>query len=111
MTTMQNKNHLSCALCLLAVLTLTLAVPAQLIGSYTIDNTQPTAGTNYNTFVAAAAALASGVSGPVTFTVATGSGPYGGFQLTGPITGASSTNTITFAAGIGQTPVLNAPHT
>ncbi|MDH7515085.1 MAG: BNR-repeat neuraminidase N-terminal domain-containing protein [Bacteroidota bacterium] len=76
---------------------------AQMSGAYTINSGQPTGGTNFQTFTAAISALtASGVSGPVTFTVAPGSGPYTE-QLSIPaITGASAINTITFD-GNGQT--------
>jgi len=68
-----------------------------LSGAYTIDKTQVTGGTNFASFTAAVAALSScGIFGPVTFNVASGSGPYFE-QITIPaISGASSVNTITF---------------
>ncbi|MBI1184328.1 DUF5011 domain-containing protein [bacterium] len=68
------------------------ALAAPLSGSYTIG-----AGTGYDyaSVVSAASALASqGVSGPVTFTIADGT--YSGQASFGKISGASSTNTITF---------------
>ena len=69
---------------------------AQLSGSYTIGS-----GGNYASFTAAVTALTtSGVSGPVTFSVL--SGTYNE-QITIPaITGASATNTITFDGGTGN---------
>ncbi|HET9503064.1 MAG TPA: T9SS type A sorting domain-containing protein [Hymenobacter sp.] len=83
---------------------LLLASPAafaQLAGAYTIDSAQPTGGTNYASFGAAAAALtASGVSGPVTFAVS--GGPYTEQLSLGPITGSSATNRVTFN-GQGRT--------
>jgi len=67
------------------------SVFAQLNGNYTIGGT----GANYATVVAAVSALtANGVSGPVKFTVAAGT--YTGQIQIGAISGASSTNTITF---------------
>jgi len=67
---------------------------AQMSGSYTIDNTQATAGTNYQTWAAFRSAIVgAGVNGPVTVTVMTDN-----TESTvdfGAITGASSTNTIT----------------
>ena len=72
------------------------AAPPPLSGVYTINNTLPTAGNNFNTFTEAIFALADGVSGPVTFNVAPGSGPYNEQLIIPAITGASATNTITF---------------
>ena len=69
---------------------------AQLSGAYTIGS-----GGSYTTFTAAVAALtASGVSGPVTFSVFAGT--YTETFTIGAITGASSTNTITFDGGTGN---------
>jgi parallel beta-helix repeat protein len=83
---------------------------AQLSGAYSIDNSFPTGGGNYASFAAAAADLvAQGVAGPVFFFVGSGSGPYGGFSIAGPITGASATNFIIFEAAPGNTPVLSGP--
>ena len=92
---------------LLALTVSALPTFAQLNGNlYTIDNSQPTAGTNYASFLDAVTALTSmGVSGPVLFAVANTGTPYAGFAITAPIAGASATNTITF---LGQgLPVIN----
>ena len=73
---------------------------AQLSGSYTID-ASGSGSNNYTSVAAAASALLSnGVSGPVTFTIA--SGTYTGqVSLSRAISGASSTNTITFKGKSG----------
>lgn len=77
------------------------AALAQLSGTYTIDNAQPTGGTNYASFTAAATALtANGVSGPVTFNVS--GGPYTEQLRLPAIAGSSATNRITFN-GNGRT--------
>jgi hypothetical protein len=69
---------------------------AQLSGAYTIG-----ASGNYTSFSAAVSALTtSGVSGPVTFNVA--SGTYTEQVTIGSITGASATNTITFQSATGD---------
>jgi hypothetical protein len=85
----------------LALLILLLTSPAafaQLSGAYTINSAQPTAGTNYASFTAAAAALtAGGVSGPVTFTVS--GGPYTEQISLGVLTGTSAANRVTFNGG------------
>ncbi|MDB5270815.1 MAG: Muc19 precursor [Hymenobacter sp.] len=85
----------------LASLLLVLASPAafaQLSGAYTINSAQPTGGTNYISFTAAATALTtSGVSGPVTFAVS--GGPYTEQINLAPITGTSATNRVTFNGG------------
>src|SRR5438105_14189078 len=72
---------------------------AQLSGTYTICSS----GCNYSSISAAVSALNSnGVSGPVTFNI--GSGTYNEtLYLSSGISGASSTNTITFkGAGRGN---------
>ncbi len=72
-------------------------------GTYTINSALPTAGSNFQTFQAAAAALANtGVCGPVTINVVSGSGPYLEQVNFGAITGTSATNTVTIN-GNGQT--------
>lgn len=71
-------------------------VKAQMSGSYTIG----TVGASYSSFNAAVSDLSTkGVSGPVTFNVA--SGTYTESITIGPIPGASSKNTISFV-GTGQ---------
>ena len=78
------------------------AASAQLSGTYTIDASQPTGGTNYATFAAAVADLtAFPVGGPVTFLVAPNPVPYAGFTIPGLVVGTSSTNTVTFLGGPG----------
>jgi|GEM_PF-6410744 len=67
-------------------------------GTYTINNTLPTAGTNYNSFTDAAAALSScGINAPVVFDVAAGT--YNETFTINTIPGASATNTVTFDGG------------
>jgi hypothetical protein len=74
-----------------------VTVTTPLSGTYTINSGTGTGGTNFQTFADAIARLSScGVSGPVTFNVTAGSGPYAE-QITIPqISGASAVNTITF---------------
>ncbi len=71
-----------------------------LAGLYTINNTQPTASRNFNSFTDAVEALkCGGISDAVTFDVATGT--YNE-QITIPyITGSSATDTITFRSASG----------
>ncbi|HEY9082254.1 MAG TPA: fibronectin type III domain-containing protein, partial [Vicingaceae bacterium] len=77
--------------------TFTTACTAQLAGTYTIGATG-----NYATFTDAVNALSCGISAPVIFNVLTGSGPYNEQVTITPVTGASTTNTITFN-GNGET--------
>lgn len=49
---------------------------AQISGNYTIDNRQPTAGRNFNSFNDCVNFLSGGLTGAVTVNVAAGSGPY-----------------------------------
>ncbi|CAN5404279.1 hypothetical protein BH09BAC1_BH09BAC1_09260 [soil metagenome] len=82
----------------LVILVATNGLQAQCLpaGNYTINATQPASGTNYQSFTAAVAAMSCGIQGPVTFTVAYGSGPYNE-QVTIPvISGASPTARVTF---------------
>ena len=73
-----------------------------LSGNYTIDNSSPTAGTNYNSFADAVAALNNcGVSGPTVFHV--DEGTYTEQVTLISIVGASATNTITFKADSSNT--------
>jgi hypothetical protein len=84
-------------------------------GFYTIDKTLSTGGGNFASFADAVSAMSCGISGPVIFDVAAGTGPYTE-QVTIPqIGGASLTNTITFI-GNNETLTFNAtlaaaPHT
>jgi hypothetical protein len=86
------------------VLTLAAWSAAQLSGAYTIDP-NGSGSKNYKTFALATAALASGVSGPVVFSVAPAT--YNEAVTINPATGMSSTNTVTFAA-IGGKAVISA---
>ena len=70
--------------------------PAFPAGTYTINKTQPTSGTNYNSFADAVTALSCGIAGPVVFNVVTGTGPYNEQMILESIAGTSATNTITF---------------
>ena len=87
-----------------------LPASAQLSGSYTVDNSAPTGGINYNTLQEAAAAVsAQGVSAPVVFAISTGVGSYPGVGIAGPIAGSSAANTVTFTPGPGQAPLISGP--
>ncbi|RZK98859.1 MAG: hypothetical protein EOO62_25710, partial [Hymenobacter sp.] len=69
-----------------------------LAGAYTINNTLPTAGTNFTSFTDAATRLnTDGVSGPVTITVS--NGPYAEQFLLADVAGTSATNTLTVNGG------------
>lgn len=70
-----------------------LPVTQGISGTYTINDNG--SGDLLN-FSEASALLSCGVSGPVVFDVATGSGPYVDRLVLGEIPGASATNTITF---------------
>ncbi len=77
-------------------------------GNYTINKNNPTAGTNFQTIAEATQRLDyCGVSAPVTFTVASGTGPYNEQVIFRNIPFASATNTVTFE-GSGNT-VVAAP--
>ena len=65
-------------------------------GTYTIDNGQPTAGTNFNSFNDAVLALECGIDGPIVIDVAANSGPYNEQVMLHPVPGADATNTVTF---------------
>lgn len=79
----------------------------QLNGVYTINNLNPTGGTNFNDFQDAFAALACGASGPVTINVEDGQL----FSSTGPLIAAfsgSAANPIIFQkAGAGANPSIS----
>jgi len=75
-------------------------------GTYTINNTQPTGGTNFNSFADAIAAMNCGITGPVVFNVAPASGPYVETVSFGNIAGTSPTNTIRIN-GNGRTVQFN----
>ncbi|MEO5929487.1 MAG: hypothetical protein ABIR47_06110, partial [Candidatus Kapaibacterium sp.] len=81
------------------------AIPAaaQLNGTYTIGGSAP----NYASIDAAVAALAPGVTGPVTFRIRTGTyvPPTGGWVLNN-FTGMSATNTVTFKPDASSTVMI-----
>jgi len=75
---------------------LVTVAPAFPGGTYTIDSSLATGGTNFRNFTDAIAALSCGIGGPITFNLA---GSYTRYneQITLPATiGATATNTITF---------------
>jgi trimeric autotransporter adhesin len=83
-------------LALFALCSISTVIGAPLSGSYTINVTQATSGTNFQTFSAFANALMSnGVSGPVVVTVAAGTGPYLEQVEIDSIPGVSAVNTVT----------------
>ena len=99
---MASRSRLTAAAVALC-LTIGSAV-AQLSGTYTIDPAGSGA-RNYKTFAAATTALQAGISGPVTFHVA--STTFLESVVIDPVTGASSTNTVTFVA-TGQPATIDA---
>lgn len=65
-------------------------------GTYTIDKSQPTGGTNFTSFTDAVNAISCGISGPIIFNVVAGATAYNE-QITLPATiGSTATNTVTF---------------
>lgn len=78
-----------------------------LSGTYTIDSSVATSGTNFVNFTDFVSALTTrGVCGPVTVNVVTGSGPYVEQVIIPQITGVSATNTVTIN-GNGETLEFN----
>ena len=80
-----------------------VSVPVQVVvnpafpgGTYTINPALPPGGGNYQTMAAAVNALSCGISGPVIFNVAPGSGPYNEQVIIPPVGGTSAVNTVTF---------------
>ncbi|RMG90230.1 MAG: hypothetical protein D6706_19990, partial [Chloroflexi bacterium] len=74
-----------------------------LAGSYTINQNAPASSTNFTSFNAAVNKMIScGISGPVTFSVTVGSGPYTEQVSIPYIQGAGPSNTILFR-GNGET--------
>ena len=73
-----------------------------LSGTFTINNAAPTAGTNFNSFATAIATVKSaGMAGAVKFNVLAGTYNENPI-ITGPITGLSAVNTLTFDGGNGN---------
>lgn len=76
-------------------------------GTYTINKTLATSGTNFASFDTAFKALAcKGVSGPVVFNVVSATGPYTEQVSLSPVAGTSATNTVTIN-GNGNTLSFN----
>ncbi len=66
-------------------------------GTFTINKNAAASATNFQSFTAALASIeCGGVSGPVTFNVVAGSGPYNEQVVVPVIPGTSATNTVTF---------------
>lgn len=75
--------------------TLSFTLNAAMNGTYTINSSNPTGGTNYNSFADFTADLGvKGVCGPVVAHVNTTAGPYVETVAFGTIDGASAVNTI-----------------
>ncbi len=89
--------------------TLTLFTCVGMQGTYTIDAALPTGGTNFASFTDAIdSMLTCGITGPITFNVTPGSGPYNE-QVTIPtINGMGASNPITFN-GNGDTLEFSPP--
>lgn len=79
------------------------ALPA---GTYSINSTLPTGGTNYQTFAEAADALQCGILGDVVFEVAYGTGPYLEQVTVYEVPGAGPTATVTFDGQDSDSTVL-----
>ena len=79
-------------------------------GTYTINSSMATGGTNFQSFTDVVAALACGITGPVVFNVATGSGPYSEQVIFTQVAGVSAINTITFN-GNGETLTFGSANT
>jgi gliding motility-associated-like protein len=75
--------------------------PVPVHGIFTINNTQPTSGTNFKSFNDAYNFIKCGIDGPVTFNVETGTGTYNEQLIMSAIPGASAVNTVTFK-GVGS---------
>src|SRR4051812_27723870 len=90
------KHYLKVTGFIVLFCTMLLPLGAQLSGVYTINSSQLTGGTNFQTFNAFATAINSqGISGPVTVNVVTGTGPYNEQVEFTQITGATAANRIT----------------
>ncbi|MBS1913683.1 MAG: hypothetical protein JST22_16975 [Bacteroidetes bacterium] len=94
----------SLTIALAALFVLATSATAQLNGTYTVG----TAGSSYPSIDAAVTALNAGVSGPVTFLIASGTytPPTNGWRLA-LVPGLSATNTVTFRPDVGATVVLS----
>ena len=82
-----------------------LTVSGRLSGSYTINDGAPAGNGNFTSFTDAIAAMSCGISGNVTFNVASGSGPYNEQLTINEIDGAGPGATVTFQ-GEGKDSVM-----
>ncbi len=81
--------------------TFTTACAISLSGTYTLNSTLPTGGTNFNSFSDLDFQLNTcGISGPVVVNVATGT--YNDRMTLGAISGSSATNTVTIRSATGD---------
>ena len=71
-------------------------------GTFTINKTQATGGTNFNSFNDAYNAIKCGINNPVIFNVVPGTGPYNEQLIMNAVPGTSPTRTVTFN-GNGET--------
>jgi hypothetical protein len=84
-------------------LEITMFFADPLAGNYTINSTQPTAGTNFNNFTDFANVIGLvGVGGAVVVDVVAGTGPYNEQVIFNEFLGSSATNTLTIN-GNGET--------
>ena len=90
---MRNALHL---LCLCICLQVSFYAHAQVSGTYTINSTLPTGGTNFHSFTDAVAYMQNGLNGPITFNVTAGTGPYIEQVNLDSKIGTTATNTLTF---------------
>ncbi len=65
-------------------------------GLYTVNPSIPTSGTNFNSITDAVTAINCGITGPIVIDFDPNSGPYNERISLGAISGANSTNTVTF---------------
>ncbi|NDC78688.1 MAG: hypothetical protein EBZ67_12560, partial [Chitinophagia bacterium] len=76
--------------------------PTLVSGTFTINNNQPTGGTNFTSFNDAYNYIKCGINGPVVFNVDPSSGPYNEQLYMTKVNGATPINTVTFN-GNGRT--------
>ncbi|WP_205513580.1 gliding motility-associated C-terminal domain-containing protein [Longitalea arenae] len=69
---------------------------AQVSGTYTINSTLPTGGSNFQSFTDAVAFMQNGLNGPITFNVAPNTGPYNEQIYLDNKIGTTAANTLTF---------------
>jgi len=69
--------------------------PTLVSGTFTINNGQPTSGTNFNNFNDAIHFISCGINGPIVFNVTSNAATYNEQLVIPAIKGASKTNTIT----------------